>query len=199
MNTRQRIIQTAVQLFNEQGVGKVSTNHIAAAASISPGNLYYHFKNKSEIFGAILLEMYEEWNEVWALPEQVRLEQRDLEQKLIMNFEILWRYRFFYREALSLFQADEALRRQHAAMMETRLVEQRAFVQRFIDDGVLYFQETDSLHLQKLIQSCWIIANNWLSFLEMNGQAVDKEGFKEGVNLIWAILSPYLKDGKKNK
>lgn len=143
--------------------------------------------------------MYEEWNEVWALPEQVRLEQRDLEQKLIMNFEILWRYRFFYREALSLFQADEALRRQHAAMMETRLVEQRAFVQRFIDDGVLYFQETDSLHLQKLIQSCWIIANNWLSFLEMNGQAVDKEGFKEGVNLIWAILSPYLKDGKKNK
>lgn len=193
LNTRQRIIQTAVQLFNEQGVSKVSTNHIAAAASMSPGNLYYHFKNKSEIIKAILLNMYEEWNEVWLLPEDVRLEQRDLEQKLLLNFEILWRYRFFYREALSLFQADETLRMQHTSMMKTRLVEQQAFIQRFIEDGVLQIQANQE-QLQKLLISCWIIANNWLSFLEMNGQPVTEDGFKEGVSLIWVILAPYLKE-----
>lgn len=192
MNTKQRIIQTAVQLFNEQGVGKVSTNHIAAAASISPGNLYYHFKNKSEIIRSILTIMYEEWNEVWYIEEQMQLEQKHLEQKLIQNFEILWRYRFFYREALSLFQADESLRQQHNAMMETRLVEQQAFIQRFIECGVLHIQ-ADSEQLQKLLLSCWIIANNWLSFLEMNGQPIDEAGLQKGVSLIWAILTPYLK------
>jgi len=192
LNTKQRIIQTAVQLFNEQGVGKVSTNHIAAAASISPGNLYYHFKNKSEIIRSILTIMYEEWNEVWYIEEQMQLEQKHLEQKLIQNFEILWRYRFFYREALSLFQADESLRQQHNAMMETRLVEQQAFIQRFIECGVLHIQ-ADSEQLQKLLLSCWIIANNWLSFLEMNGQPIDEAGLQKGVSLIWAILTPYLK------
>lgn len=184
-------MQTAVQLFNEQGIGKVSTNHIAAAASMSPGNLYYHFKNKSEIIQAILLDMYEEWNEVWSLPEHVTLTQQHLEQKLLMNFDILWRYRFFYREALSLFQADEALRLLHTEMMNTRLVEQEAFIRRFITDGVLRI-EADSEQLQKLLIACWIIANNWLSFLEMNGQPVDEASFTNGVGLIWAILDPYL-------
>ncbi|MUG65856.1 TetR family transcriptional regulator [Paenibacillus campinasensis] len=191
MNTKSRIVQTAVQLFNEQGIGKVSTNHIAAAASMSPGNLYYHFKNKSEIIQAILLDMYEEWNEVWSLPEHVTLTQQHLEQKLLMNFDILWRYRFFYREALSLFQADEALRLLHTEMMNTRLVEQEAFIRRFITDGVLRI-EADSEQLQKLLIACWIIANNWLSFLEMNGQPVDEASFTNGVGLIWAILDPYL-------
>lgn len=192
MNTRQRIIQTAVRLFNESGVAKVSTNHIAAAASMSPGNLYYHFKNKNEIVEAILIEMYAEWNDVWALPEHAKLERRHLEQKLRMNFELLWRYRFFYREALSLFQADEALKRRHAAMMETRLEEQQAFIGRFMDDGVLDLPP-DPRQIRKLLVSSWIIANNWLSFLEMNGQSVDEESFTEGVHLIWAILAPYLK------
>ncbi|PAK51654.1 TetR/AcrR family transcriptional regulator [Paenibacillus sp. 7541] len=191
MNTKSRIVQTAVQLFNDQGIGKVSTNHIAAAASMSPGNLYYHFKNKSEIIQAILLDMYEEWNEVWSLPEHVTLTQQHLGQKLLMNFDILWRYRFFYREALSLFQADEALRLLHTEMMNTRLVEQEAFIRRFITDGVLRI-EADSEQLQKLLIACWIIANNWLSFLEMNGQPVDEASFTNGVGLIWAILDPYL-------
>ena len=48
-NKRQRILTTALMLFNHQGSHQVSTNHIAKAMGISPGNLYYHFRNKGEI------------------------------------------------------------------------------------------------------------------------------------------------------
>ena len=49
MKTKEKIINTAVELFNNHGTKSITTNHIAKKIEISPGNLYYHFKNKLDI------------------------------------------------------------------------------------------------------------------------------------------------------
>ena len=54
MKTRDKIIQASIALFNEQGERNVTTNHIAAHLAISPGNLYYHFRNKEDIILSIM-------------------------------------------------------------------------------------------------------------------------------------------------
>ena len=48
-----RIVEGALELLNRADGGAVTTNHIAAHLGMSPGNLYYHFRNREEIVRAI--------------------------------------------------------------------------------------------------------------------------------------------------
>ena len=53
MKTRDRIVRTARQLFNEQGYGTVTTAALAAHCGIAEGNLWYHFKTRQALLEAI--------------------------------------------------------------------------------------------------------------------------------------------------
>ncbi len=51
--TRQRIINAAREVFLVRGVSKSTLEHIATQAEVTRGAVYWHFKNKTDIFHAI--------------------------------------------------------------------------------------------------------------------------------------------------
>ncbi len=61
METKQKILEEALILFSEKGYRDVFVNDIAKAVGIKAPSLYKHFKNKEEIFNAILLELKESY------------------------------------------------------------------------------------------------------------------------------------------
>ena len=191
--TRKRILDAAVTLFNERGTAAVSTNHIAAEAGISPGNLYYHFRNKEEIIRAILERMFTAWGGTWEDPQNHTPRFEDLMHLVRQNFELLWQYRFFYRETVALMMRDPVLAERHAEMQSSRLELQQRVYRQFVDVGVMR-QPDDPKAIPDLVRTGWILATNWLAFLEAGGIEVDEERMRDGERLILRVFRSYLTD-----
>ena len=97
MKTKDRIIATALRLFNEEGEPNVTTNHIADEMDISPGNLYYHYRSKDDIIWQIFLDYEKKINQVLTPDENLNYtSMEDMWFYLHMIFEVISEYRFLY-------------------------------------------------------------------------------------------------------
>lgn len=101
-NTRTRILVSSLLLFNEQGEPNTTTNEIADAVDISPGNLYYHFHKKSDLVGALLLEFQADARRILQPPEVAHGTLDDFWVFLHQLLELTNGYRFLLRDMESL-------------------------------------------------------------------------------------------------
>lgn len=106
VKTKEKILQSSVELFNRSGVVAITTNHIAKELNISPGNLYFHFANKEEIIRYIFKQMCRETYDLWRVRKNKQIRPLELIEK---NFELFWKYRFFHREMYYLRRKDSVL------------------------------------------------------------------------------------------
>lgn len=190
MTTKDRILDATIGLFNASSVGEVSTNHIAAAAGMSPGNLYYHFRNKEEIVRAIYDRIGAAWDAVFVLPADREPSLADLEAMIRGNFRVLWGYRFFFRELIALLQRDPALYARYHRRRRQGLADLEALLRHFGAAGVLRFPDEGAVG--DLANICWMLADFWLPCLELDGEQLSPETLQRGVPLIRRALQPYL-------
>ncbi|MFW5808261.1 MAG: TetR/AcrR family transcriptional regulator [Spirochaetota bacterium] len=64
MDTKRKIISTALHSFIRQGYDKTSLNSIAAELGITKGAVYHHFTNKKALFDEALTQVFRDL-EVW--------------------------------------------------------------------------------------------------------------------------------------
>ncbi|MCK5736052.1 MAG: TetR/AcrR family transcriptional regulator [Spirochaetaceae bacterium] len=57
---RQRIIKSARREFKKRGFEKASMRSIASSANMTVGNLYRYYKNKEDLYGAIIGNLFDE-------------------------------------------------------------------------------------------------------------------------------------------
>ncbi len=193
-STRQRILDSALQLFNASGTASVSTNHVAAEAGLSVGNLYYHYKSKQQIIRALFDQNEAEVLSALAPPSDRPLNIDDLELMMKANFQILWKYRFLYRELVALLIEDPELATSFRDLRHRGFSNFERLLQFFAASGVLRPIE-DPEELSRLTHLCWLISEFYISYVESGLgllQTVEGEGWQEkGLALLWHVIEPY--------
>ena len=161
MKTRDKIVSAALALFNENGERNITTNHIAADLGISPGNLYYHFKNKEaiirEIFESYSVELLEGFIPVDTQQDNLALLKRYLD----CIFTLMWKYRFFYANLPQILQHDEILHEKYLAVQRRSQVNLNAIFKSFIELKLLNIKEEE---VKPLVTSLHLIIFSWLSY-----------------------------------
>lgn len=187
MSTKQRILDTALELFNTTNTQAATTNHIAKAMGISVGNLHYHYKNREEI----IYKLYEQM-----LKESTLLVQ-DLPKNIVELFEhqklmskILWRYRFFYRELLFLLSRDPLLKERYVEDNISHRQRIRITFENLARNGDLDIPY-DNIY-EQLTDTILLVLSFWNPMLETLGKEIDENGFEEATTHIRGAMRPYL-------
>src|SRR5574341_132454 len=95
--TRERILETSLGLFNRRGEPNVTTNDIAQELEISPGNLHYHFRHKSDIVRELFARFRVRLAETLLPPGGEPVHVEDVWLFLHLLFEQVRDYRFLFR------------------------------------------------------------------------------------------------------
>lgn len=188
--TQKRILDKAVELFNEHGSSNISANRIAADCGISKGNLYYHFANKEAIVAAIYdriaVEVREDWSDDLANPTADHMREM-FERQLAL----IWEHRFFYREMMALLAADDQLRLRfsHDRRHRSKVVLQ--FFRALIDNDVLLGPRNPKT-LASLVTLSWILSDNWINYVAVDHLDIYPDFVTQGYELVIDLFRPYL-------
>ena len=183
LKTKERILQLSLQLFNERGERSVTTNHIAAELGMSPGNLYYHFRNKNEIIKELMEEYQQQTLEMLALPDDRALDANDKIHYFQVLSSQLWAYRFLHRDVYHLVENNEDFRKMYPRFAGEVMQQGQKIYKAFVNAGLM--DMTDS-EIEALIINLWIVLTNWTNFLYMSGHLTDSNTLEE--KWVWQAL-----------
>ena len=174
MSRKLEILETARKLFNESNTQAVTTNHIAKAMGISPGNLHYHYANREEIIRVLYKQLTEESSlEVEELPKDI--ETLNIHHKQLIKVQ--WKYRFFFRELLFLFSRDVKLETLYIQDNIAHRVRIKCVMQNLIDKGDISVPNEEALeHLVDTLLMAWQF---YISYRYTLGQCLDEKGIED--------------------
>jgi AcrR family transcriptional regulator len=118
--TAERILEVTLELFNRFGEPNVSTTLISAEMNISPGNLYYHYPAKDELINTLFGRYEAGLNELLQAADGVQ-NVEDAWLFFHMLFELIWQYRFLYRDLNDLLSKNRRLETQFQSVLRNKL------------------------------------------------------------------------------
>jgi len=184
MNTKSKILKSALELFNETNTQAATTNHIAKKMHISPGNLHYHYSNREEIIRELYKMMQREYT---LLPHEFPNTLSELFEANKKSFKIQWKYRFFYSELLFLLTRDNELKKLYAQDAIAQRKRYKTIFTQLKNRDVLTFANDEDINY--LVDMILLIEQFWSSFVKTS--STSQPNIDTAIRQIEKTIQPF--------
>jgi AcrR family transcriptional regulator len=186
-------VDGALELLNRDGGSGVTTNHIAAHLGMSPGNLYYHFRNREEIVRAVFPRLVAEGLAATAPPAGALLTAQEFGERHLQGMHILWRYRFLFRDLNELLTRDPLLAEAYRDYQQRLHAQYRALFERLIAQGEMRAPRP-ARDLERLVTNAIVVWMNWIAYLTAGRPrpAITPTDVAEGALHSFLVAGPLL-------
>jgi AcrR family transcriptional regulator len=158
--TAEKILEATLALYNRFGEPNVSTTLIATELGISPGNLYYHYPAKDELLNALFDRYAQALDELLDAAGAAR-HIEDAWLFFQMLFELIWAYRFLYRDLNDLLSRNRRLETRVQRALARKVAAVRTMLQALRREGVLHMEAQQDAPVST---SMVVLLSYWLSF-----------------------------------
>jgi len=190
--TRERILETALLLFNVLGEPNVTTADIANEMEISPGNLYYHFRNKGEIVAELFGAFEQRLVPLLVQPAGRPPDVEDLWLLLHLLFEAMWDHRFFFRDLDEIVSRDRTLASRFARIMRGGSRTVIELCRGMVASGTMHASERE---IVALADNVALVATYWISYQRISGggQAQGGANLDRAAYQVLSLIAPFLR------
>jgi len=189
--TRERIIETSLELFNRFGEPHITTADIAGEMEISPGNLYYHFRNKDEIIAELFTAFERRLDGVFVQPGDRAASVEDLWFLLHVLFEAMWDHRFLFRDLDEILSRNRKLASRFALIMRrgTRTVIE--LCRGLVAAGAMRASERE---IAALAENVGLVATYWISYQKINAgeRGAESVSLDRAAYQVLSLIAPFL-------
>lgn len=194
MGNRERIVLKSLQLFNENGFDFVGTNQISRELEISPGNLYYHFRNKEEIAAELYSRMTDEVraNGSWNSPAT----PAGVAQLYVNSLDTMQRFRFVFADSITLMRSSPSLASRHRESLSWATDRLISLFEELRALGHFRWPDLAESSVRQCAATTAVVFIGWWQYVEIvYGERAVKYGhLGEGARQAFSIVEPHLTD-----
>jgi AcrR family transcriptional regulator len=190
--TRERILETALLLFNRFGEPHITTADIATEMGISPGNLYYHFRNKDEIIAELFGAFERRLDGLLIKPDGRRANVEDLWLLLHLLFEAMWDHRFIFRDLDEIVSRDRKLASRFAMIMRRGVRTVIELCRGMVAAGTMRASERE---ITALADNVALVATYWISYQNISSgeHAQASVSLDRAAYQVLSLIAPFLR------
>jgi AcrR family transcriptional regulator len=197
-NTRELILTTSLDLFNQYGEPHVTTNHIADEADISPGNLYYHFRSKDDIVIELFKRFLVRFQPLIDIPDQTLQHAEDLWFQMHLSFELKGEFRFLYRNLTDLTARIPDLNRAMRGLLKRERQSASNSLSGLENAGVIRINGREK---EMLTDSILLALTYWIPYSELfePGGLEDSSAQTRAIARVLLMITPHLRQPEKTQ
>ncbi|MBK7864858.1 MAG: TetR/AcrR family transcriptional regulator [Archangiaceae bacterium] len=187
-DTRQRILEVALGLFNEQGLSRVGVRDVARATKMSPGNLAYHFATFDDLVAALVTELHEHnLRGVFTVPME-RFTLVSLYSAATGAMRSMLRYRFVLHSYVDAVRASPRLLRFEATLAKRRRQRHDEMLAALVANG--FVGRAALARGDVLYEQSALISSGWLTAAALRDWS-DERAVRHFAKLGCALLQPH--------